>query len=87
LELSFLSYLARLAASAYEHGDMDEWGRLLAAQHSFASEHVLRWAPIWCDQICEQAQTTFFRGMALMVKGALAELGTILGQEPPENTT
>ncbi|HZY41749.1 MAG TPA: hypothetical protein VFF59_07085, partial [Anaerolineae bacterium] len=46
----------------------------VAAQRGFLAEHLLKWAPIWCHLVLEHARTEFYRGIALLVRGLLAEL-------------
>ncbi len=74
LELAFLSHLAMLGTDAIERQKHTELAELLDAQQSFLSDHPLKWAPAWCDAVATHAQTTFYRGIALMVRGALLEL-------------
>ncbi|HKZ83677.1 MAG TPA: molecular chaperone TorD family protein [Anaerolineae bacterium] len=81
LELSFLAHLAQLALDALERQDQPAVDELLEAQRRFLSEHLLRWAPAWCDQVAQHARTDFFHGIALLTKGALKELSTILQVE------
>lgn len=81
LELSFLAHLAQLALAALERQDRPAVDELLKAQRRFLSEHLLRWTPAWCDQVAQHARTDFFRGIALLTKGVLKELSTILPVE------
>jgi hypothetical protein len=48
----------------------------MAAQRALA-EHLLKWASIWYSLVLEHAQTEFYRGMALLVRGVLTELADI----------
>lgn len=74
LEFAFVAHLAQQALAALEQDEPDTFENALAAQREFLSEHLLRWAPQWCNLVESQAYTDFFRGIALLTKGILAEL-------------
>ena len=74
LQMSFISYLAKLALQALEEQDKDGFEKLLDAQHDFLSEHLLRWGPYWCNLVSEHTQTDFYKGLALLTRGALFTL-------------
>lgn len=74
LELLFVGHLSQLALQAAATGNTEEAQRILDAQRTFARRHLLRWAFLWCDQMLEFARTGYYRGLALLVRGALAEL-------------
>jgi putative dimethyl sulfoxide reductase chaperone len=76
LELSFAGQLAKLAS---EREDRAASEQLLGAQRDFLSQHVLKWVPAWCGQVESQARTEFYRGIALLTRGALREAAVILG--------
>lgn len=79
LELLFISYLANQILQAQDSGDDDRYAVLLNAHHAFLKEHLLLWGPLWCDQVDKYAQTNYYRGIGLAVKGALAELAEVSG--------
>jgi TorA maturation chaperone TorD len=81
LELAFTAHLSSLAAQAIERGDHKALADILDAQRSFLSEHLLTWAAGWCTQVCQESRTGFYRGIALMVRGVVAELADNLGIE------
>jgi TorA maturation chaperone TorD len=83
LELLFLAHLAGLSLAALRKQDEAEFTATIEAQRGFLSEHVLTWASIWCDQVGVYCRTDFFRGIALTVRGALAELADIFALESP----
>ena len=68
LEMAFIAHLASLGVQALEIGDQDGCEELLQAQREFASLHLLRWAPLWCQQVIENAQTDFYRGIAMVTR-------------------
>jgi putative dimethyl sulfoxide reductase chaperone len=74
LELVFLAHLAGLGAAACEAGEAEKLSWLVSAQQEFAAEHPAKWVPAWCDKVVEHARTDFYRGIALVTRGALAEL-------------
>lgn len=84
LELLFVAHLAQLGLAALEAGNDLEFEQALAAQRGFLSKHLLLWAPLWCEQMLEYARTDFYRGLALVIRGALIELAATLNIEIPE---
>lgn len=81
LELTFLAHLAGEALAALEKGDDVSFEAANSAQRSFLLEHVLTWAPVWCDQVDVYTRTNFYRGVALVVKGLLSELSAMFELE------
>ncbi len=81
LELIFVAHLASLAVAALGDGDHARYLELIQAQRDFLQEHLLKWAPKWCKDVIEHAATGFYRGAALMVRGALDETVSYLEQE------
>jgi len=79
LELAFLAHLAKLGIQALGEEDPEQFAALLDAQRNFLSEHMLRWAPRFCEQVVAEAKTDFYRGMALLMRGALFDLAELLG--------
>ena len=84
LELMFVAHLAGLGLAALEAENAPKFEEMLAAQRSFLAKHLFLWVPLWCEQILEFARTDFYRGLALVIRGALTELSHILGQPLPE---
>ncbi|MBI5880361.1 MAG: molecular chaperone TorD family protein [Chloroflexi bacterium] len=81
LELSFIAHLAQQSLQALEHDDLDQVQRALQAQRTFMSEHLLRWAPTWCEQVQQHARTDFYRGVGLLTRGTLAQLSAWLDRQ------
>lgn len=71
LEMAFVSHLAQLGLQALEDGDDEKLEELLAAQREFMSAHLLCWGPAWCDLVVDNTRLDFYRGLALLTKGAL----------------
>lgn len=78
LELAFLAHLATLGAESASRQDHASLDRELDAQRAFLSEHLLKWALDWCESVTALSQTDFYRGIALMVRGALLEAVRLL---------
>jgi putative dimethyl sulfoxide reductase chaperone len=74
LELAFLAHLAQLALAAQVEGNHARTTGVLEARQDFLREHPLRWMPAWASQVIEQARTDFYRGVALVARGVMAEL-------------
>ena len=85
LELMFIAHLAQLALAALEAGKELEFEQALDAQRGFLSKHISQWVPLWCEQMLEYARTDFYRGLTLVIRGALLELGRILETPLPED--
>ena len=85
LEMAFLAHLAKLSVQALETGKEEECEILLQAQREFAKQHLLKWAAVWCQQVTENARTEFYKGVALLTRGALAELSQALNLEMMES--
>lgn len=81
LELLFIAHLARLGLAALEEGDKEALERAIQGQRDFCRQHLLVWAPTWSEQMVMLAHTDFYRGLALVVRGALAELARLLDVE------
>ena len=80
LELTFLAHLAQRGLTALEQNDPSELQTLLEAQWEFLGSHPGKWVPTWCEQVAQEANTDFYRGIAYMIKGTLSELSMWLLQ-------
>ena len=78
LELAFIAHLAGLA---YEAQDENKFRVLIEAQKEFMTVHTLKWVAGWAALVLEHAKTDFFKGVALVVRGVLAELNQIYMEE------
>jgi putative dimethyl sulfoxide reductase chaperone len=81
LELAFLTHLAGLGLQALHEDDREAFQGYLDVQRQFLNEHPLRWAPIWQQEVDKHAHTDFYRGLALLVVGALKALDSTLAAE------
>lgn len=80
LELTFLAHLAQRGLAALEQNDPSELQTLLEAQWEFLGSHPAKWVPTWCEQVVQEANTNFYRGIAYMTRGTLSELSMLLLQ-------
>ncbi len=74
LELAFLVHLAQLGLKALEQNSLTNLNQILDAQKEFLSEHLLKWGLVFCNQAIDEASTLFYKGLALILRGALMEL-------------
>lgn len=87
LELSFLAYLAQLGLKALDENNAARFEQILQAQRQFISEHPLMWVPRWCTLVEERAGTDFYRGLALLTRGALSSIAEQLQIEIPKEVS
>lgn len=71
LELAFLHHLCVLTSNALEQGRIDTAFALLGEQEAFIHRHLLAWAPQFSRRIEDEAQTSFFFGLAKVLRGSL----------------
>ena len=83
MELEFIAHLGSAGLAALEKQDQAAFANSLDAQRGFLSEHLLRWAPDWCGRVQAAARTDFYRGIALLARGALIESAEILEVKVP----
>ncbi|MCC7360712.1 MAG: molecular chaperone TorD family protein [Anaerolineales bacterium] len=83
LELAFVSHLAQLALAAHAAGDAARWAELIEAQAVFLRTHPQRWVPAWSALVITEARTDYYRGLAHLAGGVLAELEAALSAWPP----
>ena len=73
-ELDFCSTLLNRGLRALDGGDDAQCQMLFAAHRDFCREHLLTWAPAFFDLVLEHANTSFYRGVALLGRDALARV-------------
>ena len=71
LELEFMAHLCERHGACLRRSDLEEASLTLQAQRDFLSEHLLTWAPQFCQDVCRCAQSDFFVGMADLTEGFL----------------
>ncbi|MDX5400260.1 MAG: molecular chaperone TorD family protein, partial [Actinomycetes bacterium] len=78
LELEFLAALAERALTALEEDRPGDATELVAAHQTFLAEHVLTWVPTLMEMIRQNAETSFHKGVAELVTGALESAESLL---------
>jgi putative dimethyl sulfoxide reductase chaperone len=78
LELAFLSHLAQMAQTAQSTGDEAQLTEMLDAQRLFLKTHAQRWIPGWSALVIQHARTEYYRGLAPLTVGVLAQLAAAL---------
>jgi TorA maturation chaperone TorD len=84
VELDFLAELARREAAAWEDGVTEDARKHLALQHQFMSQHFGVWAPSFIQKALLFAETDFYKGHLVMLRGFIdqqqEELGSLLSE-------
>lgn len=73
LEFAFLAHLCLTALDAIEQDDDFTADRCLAAEQAFLADHVSQWVPLMLDAMVVGAETEFYRGVARLAQGVLAQ--------------
>ncbi len=84
LELGFIAHLNTLALASLEKNNTEELEAILQAQREFLSDHLLLWASTCLERVIKHAATDYYRGIAHLTLGSLAELAQTL--EIPYNS-
>lgn len=61
VELGFMKHLCR-----------DQSEKSLRMQRDFLNNHLLKWVPEFCDEVCEKSMSHFYKGIAKLTKGFIA---------------
>lgn len=69
LELEFMAYLADEGVRNLESGDAGAASAAVARLENFYHEHLTKWVPLFADRMQEGAESDFYRGTALALKG------------------
>ena len=77
LELEFMAWLADEAARNLKKGDAGMAAKAGTRLEIFQREHLVKWAPLFADRLSAGAQSDFYRGAALALKGVVAMCGTV----------
>lgn len=84
LELAFERILCERCTAALDEGDLGKAAGYAAAQFNFLHDHLLNWVPIFTNGMRRFAQTDFYRALADMTDGFLAEDDAFLGALLPD---
>jgi len=85
LELAFLAQVSDLAGCADERTGRTDVVRFLDAQRTILKDHLLQWAPSCLALVDTHAETDYYRGVARLTLGSLAESARLCGL-PVEST-
>lgn len=72
LELEFMAYLADEGVRNLESGDAVAASAAVARLENFYHVHLTKWVPLFADRVQEGAESDFYRGTALALKGVVA---------------
>jgi putative dimethyl sulfoxide reductase chaperone len=73
VELDYQQQLALREAEAWEAGEEEKAKGLLGKEAEFLGEHLGQWVPAFIEKAVEMAETDFYRGHMLMLRGFLAD--------------
>jgi len=65
-ELEFVFFLCQKAAQAKEGQERDF---LVQMQYRFFQEHLIKWISPLCDRLYQEAESSYFKGLAKLTKG------------------
>jgi hypothetical protein len=68
-ELEFMQYLCSEEQAAWSKNDRRRALKSQNLQCVFLHDHLIRWAPRFCDRLASQTRHDFFRGVAWLTKG------------------
>ncbi|MGA2372546.1 MAG: molecular chaperone TorD family protein [Candidatus Korobacteraceae bacterium] len=71
IELEFLRMLALRELEAWEAGQEASAKALLQQQSKFVGEHLVHWVPAFVERALKHAETDFYRGHLMMLRGFL----------------
>lgn len=71
LELDFMYHLNELCIEMAQANDIQKLKYLLKDQNKFLNEHLLAFVPKFCGLVIEEADTTFYRGLARILQNYL----------------
>ena len=81
-EMEFMSHLCRCTVAAVEQGKLEEAHIHLQNQRKFLENHLLVWAPQFCEDVILNASTDFYRGLACLVRDFLAFEKDLIDPDP-----
>lgn len=77
-EMQFMATLVERCAEALTGGDETEFVRLVGVQRAFFDAHLANWLPQFSRDIDTHCATDYYHGVALLVRGLLAEEAEVL---------
>ncbi len=82
LELDLMRLLCEEESRAFSQGDTAEAERFAVLQQRFLREHLLAWAPHFCELWLTQTTAGFYQGVAQLLLGFLEEESMIDAKHP-----
>jgi putative dimethyl sulfoxide reductase chaperone len=87
VELDFMRELALREATDWESNSLESARKLLEVQDTFMNQHLKDWVPLYVDEVSKRADTDFYRGHLLMLRGFItsehAELASLMEETSP----
>lgn len=71
VELAFAKLVLELELEALERNDLGKAEEFAALHESFLSQHLGRWASAYAVKMADEADTGFYRGIALLIEEIL----------------
>ncbi len=71
IELKFMSLLCYREKEKWENEDVPSAFEVLKMEKDFIEEHLLAWSPFYLERMLEEAETDFYRGIAVFTKNFL----------------
>ncbi|MCL5039738.1 MAG: molecular chaperone TorD family protein [Firmicutes bacterium] len=71
VETDFMRLLTKGEAVAWKESP-EEARRWLSMEQEFLRDHLLRWVPRFCEIVIREAESDFYRGVAMLTRGFLA---------------
>lgn len=84
IELDLMRLLCEEENRFLEEGLPDEAGHAANLQQRFLRQHLMVWAPIFCQSFIAQAGTGFYQGVAQLLLGFLETERQFIDQRPVE---
>ncbi|MCC7451687.1 MAG: molecular chaperone TorD family protein [Anaerolineae bacterium] len=78
LEMAFMVHLSQLALQAIDSHNACLLDRAVQGQRAFLTDHLLAWIPRYAQDVITSAQTDYYRGVAYLLLGTLAETAALL---------
>jgi TorA maturation chaperone TorD len=79
-ELEFMQKLEERYTQAKEESETDLAQNLIQIKSRFLDEHLLAWAPEFCEKVMENANFPFYREIARVARDFLQQEGELLDQ-------
>jgi TorA maturation chaperone TorD len=84
IELSFMAHLCSREREARGTGDEAAVAALRSRQQRFVEDHLLAWLPALSDRVVRNAQSDFYRGVALLTTNFVrADAAFVRADSPP----